>query len=158
MKLSTNGQKLRKKLAESHDLKYVNLYFYAVIEGCDTSFFPTQFDVKRKDLITEDISWVPDWLKLWPKRGKTGLNYDVSAQLPQCKLRMTKLLKELDEHGIEDITVEKIFEATSRYLKHQEEKEWLYTKKAHKFILDNDGSVLAEWLQKESPVKKQFYL
>lgn len=158
MKLSTKGQRLRKQYADLHGLGYVNTYFTAVLERVDTYFFPIQLDVKREDLINEDVSWVADWLKLWPKQSKTGLNYAVSGQLPECKSRMAKLLKQIEEYGLQDVTQEKIFDATKRYLSSQEDKSWVYTKKAHKFILDNDGSQLADWLQTESVVKKQFYL
>lgn len=154
LSLSSGGKKLFQKYSKQYGKEATTVYFAAVLLGVDIDM---PFTLSKRDLVSEDLSWVAEWLSMWPKQSQTGLDYSVSGQLPECKKRMAKFLKDAGEFGLNP-SPDDITEATLRYLESQEERAWVYTKKAHKFILDTNGSELAEWLQKKEPVKKQFYL
>jgi hypothetical protein len=92
---------------------------------------------KGNSLIEDDSNWINKWIELWPTNLSKIIGYSVSGNTMACKTRMNKFIRDFPQYSIEDI-----FNATKKYLKEQELKGWIYTKKNSKFIYDKDGSFL----------------
>ena len=134
---------------------YVKTYLYALKVGCDVSFFPHQLQIERPKVTKELIE---QFMALWPTQSKTGLPYSVSGNKPIVIQRFEKLLKQWDEYTDEDFSPERILLATKKYLVSQEEKGYLFTKKNHKFVLDESGSELINWYERSEVITTGFYL
>lgn len=158
MRLSSNGQRLLKELSKQYDEGIVRTYFYALIEGYPTDYFPIS-GVERKDITKQDWDqvWFEAWLELWPKQSETGLSYAVSGNKPECKKRMITFLQDWHKRLDGEPDLDRITEATKNYIEAQRGKNWQFTKKNHKFIQDTNGSVLEEWLNKEPEQKHKSF-
>jgi hypothetical protein len=92
---------------------------------------------KGRSLISEDSSWISEWIALWPTNLSRIIGYSVSGNTEACKIRMNKFISSFPEYNKEII-----MKATNKYLKEQELKGWAFTKKNVKFISDREGSML----------------
>jgi hypothetical protein len=100
-----------------------------------------------------DLEWVKGWLALWPTRSDAPhLEYSPRTSAPETLARMNRLLKTIKKRipEFKDMTQREIqdavMEATAVYLDQCKQRNWAYTKKALKFILDTDGSMLEQYL------------
>lgn len=146
-------------------------YLWARANGHATYYFPDGYEIlneiPKSSIFDEklDPDWVKEWIKLWPKQSTTGLSYAVSGSFPEVRKRFTKFLKGWSERfydmGVDDIPLEdkldKIQEATERYLAAKEYHNWEYTKKNYKFIIDSNGSELEQWIRNTKPQIVQKY-
>lgn len=98
----------------------------------------TAINVAKKEIVEE---WINDYRALFPLRNVTGLTYHVKGDLNECIKRMKKFIQDYK------YSKETILQATKNYIEEQKNKGWSYTKKAHKFIRDLDGSILSEYCE-----------
>lgn len=173
MKLSQAARKSLKKAAkDGYDPLILQTYFYAQTLKAEVDFFPDWVhEYQIKGSLTNDVipkEWIAQWVAKWPTPGQLAqrgihLNYSVSGNRPECIKRMQSFFKQFDEYVYEADVEEKmrlVDEATDRYL----EKKWDdpdYWKKNHKFILDENGSVLAEYILRgtdKQSTHKAFFL
>ena len=85
--------------------------------------------------------WISSYRALFPIKSITGLDYHITGDLNECIKRMKKFM--LDYRYSKEI----IMQATKDYIGEQRNKNWTYTKKAHKFIRDLEGSILSEYCE-----------
>ena len=153
MKFSTRAKKIIKS---SKNAGITSAYLYAVANGFDTYYFPEEFCVSipktHITVETVDEDFLKEWVAQWPSPSqirKDGghLSYSISGNLPECRKRMARFLKQWDEFvDSESNPYDLIAAATEKYLERQRDNGWEFTKKNHKFILDNDGSVLSQMI------------
>lgn len=119
-------------------------------------FFEADAPKKQIKGITKNInitksvtveSWIDSWRDLFPTQGSSGLSYSPKGDKFECIKRMKIFTMDYS------FTKDEIFEATEYYIKEQKQRGWNFTKKAHKFIKDTNGSVLSEYceLMKDKP-------
>lgn len=105
----------------------------------------------------EDNEWILEWNELWPTPGQIYENYGVTIDyspkqaittvITRMKAFMKNFRKLFPDVKPKD-RVRLIMEATEAYLTSQEQKDWAFTKKSTKFIQDNNGSTLAEYIDR----------
>jgi hypothetical protein len=144
-----------KEFKEMYGEAYVKAYLYAASVGCDLSFFPHKIPVPPTKVRSE---FIDRFVALWPKQSVTGLEYPVSGNRPEVLARFNKLIKTWSDRTEKPFDEYAILQATEDYLKVQREKGWQFTKKNHKFVLDENGSELIAWLEKERSKPQDFYL
>lgn len=84
------------------------------------------------------ISWIDEWIDLWPKGVRSG-GYLVRSDKKSCEKKMNKFLKEHSK-----VTKEQIFEATKIYVERLRRANWSYMMLATYFIdKEERGSTLA---------------
>lgn len=142
------------------DRGIVHLYMLARHYGYDRHFFPPEYhELEKVSLssafgLTLDKEWMARWISKWPTPSITMLDYSVSGNTAACVRNMKKFLKDFNQTFGTDLTTEEqcelIDEATDLYLQDQEDKYWEYTKKNSKFIKDNNGSVLEDYIRRIS--------
>lgn len=97
--------------------------------------------IKAEKKLTVE-NWIGEYRALFPRGVKsTGLSYNVKGDPIQCIKRMKDFIA---DYGYDKET---IMRATEMYIKEQKAKGWAFTKKAHKFIKDIDGSILSEYCE-----------
>lgn len=117
---------------------------------------------KKGRWIADTEKWINEWVDLFPAGVVSGSKL-LRSDRKRC---LTKMAKFRQDHP--SFTVEDIFEATIRYLKEQEEKEYAYTTCAVNFIDHKEkGSELAsrcenlafveEGADKESEMVDKFF-
>lgn len=145
------------------------LYLYAVKNSISTEFFPPEFEKAFSDDHQEEGEYAFDetrfeafmvkWLDLWPKKEETGLEYHISGNGPECRKRMRAFIKNYKQRFGERqkflyICI-RVYEATKEYLE-SKKMDYSFTKKNVKFIQDNDGSVLEQWMIKKPGLSKNY--
>lgn len=163
MNFSSSAKSLVRQLVKRNDLspEICYTYLFARANGHPTYYFPDGYDAldaaPKSSIFNEklDPEWVKGWIKLWPTQKETNLDYAVSGAYPNCMKQFTKFLKEWNDRVgdcCEDLSLEDkldlIEESTKAYLKFREDRNWEYTKKNHKFIIDTKGSELEQWIRK----------
>jgi hypothetical protein len=103
----------------------------------------------------EDNEWIVEWNDMWPTPGKlyeefgVTIDYSPKQAITSVMTRMKAFMKNFRKL-FPDVKpkdrVDLIMRATEAYLKNQEDKDWAFTKKSTKFIQDNNGSTLAEYI------------
>lgn len=92
------------------------------------------------------------WTLLFPTRKETNLPYDISGNTAACISRMTSFLKGFNKlFDVNYTTTEKyaiIYKATQNYMATARAKGYAYTKKNSKFISDENGSVLEDYIRR----------
>lgn len=134
----------RKQAIEDLGLGYVAVYEFAKKRGdFDMSIFPVQIDAAATKITA---AFVAKYRLLWPKQAETGLPYSVTSPTSIIQQRFNQLLKNWDDLIDQEFNEELILDATRRYLGRQRQNNWLMTKKSHKFVWDENGSLIAEFI------------
>lgn len=134
----------RKQAIETLGKSYVNVYEFALKQGdFDMSIFPHQLDLKTPKISKE---FIQRWAAMWPKQKATGLDYPINSAVPICEARFTQLIKKWNDFVEAEFSEDAIILATREYLRKQENNNWAMTKKSHKFIMDENGSMLAQMI------------
>lgn len=146
----------RKQAIEELGLSYVAVYEFAKKRGdFDMSIFPVQIDLAPTKITA---SFIERYRSLWPKQSETGLPYAVTSPSTIITQRFNNLLKNWDDLFDQEFSEELLLDTTRRYLAHQRENNWVMTKKSHKFIWDENGSLLADWVNnKKKPSSTTFF-
>jgi len=84
---------------------------------------------------SDDMTWVSEWLSLWPEGVKSG-GYYVRSSL---KAVTTKMKSFTDNY---DFTPEVIIESTKQYLEDMQHKGYMGIQISHNFIEKNGASAL----------------
>ena len=90
------------------------------------------------------ISWIDEWLILFPKGLNKIIGYDVHGNKTECTNRMSKFRRD----NFEKFNKDTIIKATKLYLKERERERWQFTKKNVKFIYDENGSMLDNYCER----------
>lgn len=111
------------------------------------------------------LDWIKDYNKLFPTAGEveedTGkpIPYSPRQSLTQVMARMKIFMKSYMPKEFPMIAPadrpEKIMEATKMYIEERRLEDWAFIKKSNKFINDQNGSMLIDYLRRvleEKPV------
>jgi len=129
--------KVAKALAEEGDYKGAYEALIDYIEGSD------------------DPEWIVEWNDLWPTAGQifqdkgVVIDYSPKQAITSVLTRMKSFMKNFRKL-FPDVTanerVDLIMRATELYLSEKESQDYAFIKKSTKFIQDNNGSTLAEYI------------
>ena len=151
---------LKRVKKEGLDVGIFNTYRFALENGFPTFYFPDEYIIEIRDEVD-----VKNWLSLWPSQKdiytQTGhhLDYAINGSYPECVKRMKQFLKSWKQRGLPDGDREEIiFEATIRYLDKLKEKNYEFAKKNFKFILDSNGSKLADEILNNFESNRKFQI
>lgn len=100
-------------------------------------------DVENNIILNNVDSWIESWRNLFPRGVKTA-GYPVRGTLKGCTKKMKKFVK-----NNPDTTVEKIFNATKRYIEERRQFKYAYMKIADYFIEKDGGSLLDSYLEED---------
>jgi len=106
------------------------------IEEVLTSISIKQLDLYKNILFNDDLSWVEDWVDLWPQGVKQNGVY-VRSSVSTIKEHFKRFFKKYD------YTKEEIFQATKAYLANQAKSNNNYISLSHNFIEKSNVSLLA---------------